>query len=96
MKKMDYPVSRGRYSPWFNDRNEFCQLCHKHIEITLENVGDSNPVLYGTYISHARLLYMECVLPLGLFLTFENKRFKLQNGISFLTNAHYIMIWHYY
>ena len=39
------------------------------------------------HVHHTCNCYTWSVLPLGLSLKFENKRFKLQTGTSYLTNA---------
>eukprot|EP01084_Bolivina_argentea_P134242 236813_1 len=51
---------RGIYSKWYCDRNEIYELCHRHLEITMNLCQEIDPVLFGTYITFARLLYIEC------------------------------------
>ena len=83
----DYPIGRGIYSPWYNDRNEIKQLCQRHIDITFENVNEFDSVLFGGYITQARLLYIETVEPICYPLTIDQRQEKLLKGIEMLENA---------
>ena len=83
----DYPIGRGIYSPWYVDHIEIHDLCSRHLQITMDSCSEIDPVLFGTYITSSRLLYIECIPPFSFNFSKETKMSKLSLGIEQLSNA---------
>ncbi len=96
----EYPIGRGVHSPWYRDRVEVHSLCARHLALTMASWGDGadggrgpelDPVVFGSYITSARLLYLECSAPFCMdsaeSASAEAQRGKLALGIERLQSA---------